>query len=49
MDPCTFWIWVTASDSITMCSSNALIDFWVTFGFVVDHTWALMELMFEIQ
>ena len=40
-------IWVTAADSVFMCSSNAFIDSWVTFGFVVAHTRAFMESMME--
>ena len=39
--------WVTAADSILMCSINALIDSWVTFGFVVDGAQALMESLGE--
>ena len=47
MDPVLVWIWVTAADSVLMCSSNASIDSWVTFGFVVARAQALMESLAE--
>ena len=38
---------MTAADSVLMCSSNASIDSWVTFGSVVARAQALMESLAE--
>ena len=47
MDPCPGWVWVTAANSVLVCSSNVSMDFLVTFGFVVACTKVLMALMME--
>ena len=43
MDSVPVWIWVTTADSFLVCLSNASVDSWVTFGFVVARDRALME------